>query len=188
MVIQPASYAPLAQQRPAVASTTSAAQTPAQPADAVDLSNLKGLPSLLNKTGEGMAKLGGWGGALVGGGLGILGQGGLHGGFMMPLLGAFLIGTDCAKARQGSENLKKGGSAIMDAALKGQAITPARGAASAVTIVACVGELAAGFALAGLPGMFIAMPAMLGTAYVMGRAASVADNEALTQAMKSLRP
>lgn len=183
MVIQPATYAPLPQR----ASTTSAAQqAPQQPADKVDLSGLTGLPKLLVKTGEVMAKAGGWGGAALGGGLGLLVQGGLQGGFLLPALSAFLIGTDCAKSRQGQHNLDKGAQGLIEAASLGQAVTPARGAASAVTIVASCAALGVGMGVAGLPGLILAVPAMLGTAYFAGKAAGQAEQYALNQAYDKL--
>lgn len=184
MIIQPANYAPLPQR--ASASTPPAAGAPT---DKVDLSGLQGLPKFLVKTGEVMAKLGGWGGAAVGAGLGLAIAGGPSGGLLLPVLSAFLIGSDCAKARQGQQNLDKGAAGMLDAAARGEAVTPARGAASAVTICACMAELAAGFTLGGLPGLLVAMPAMLGTAYVMGRAGAQAESAALSQALdKTLKP
>jgi hypothetical protein len=185
MVIQPSTYAPLPQRASAPATQT----PPQQPTDQIDLSGLQGLQKFLVKTGEGMAKIGGWGGAAVGAGLGVAINGGLSGGLFLPVITAFLIGTDCAKARQGAQNLDKGAAGLLEAAGRGEAITPARGAASAVTICACMAELAAGYTLGGLPGLLVAMPAMLGTAYVMGRAAGQAESYVLDQALdKTLKP
>ncbi len=187
MLVQPAAF----NQLPVRASTTNPAPAnpPSAPADAIDLSGLTGLPKVLQKTGEGLAKIGGWGGAALGAGLGVVAQGGLSGGWLMPALSAFIIGTDAAKARRGQETLEQGSGAVVNAFRNRQEFTPARGAASALTVCACVAEMAAGYAIAGLPGMFVAMPAMLGTAFVMGRAAGQVEEAVLSQALqKQLQP
>ncbi|MEW6284132.1 MAG: hypothetical protein AB1758_36295, partial [Candidatus Eremiobacterota bacterium] len=152
------------------------------PADSIDLSGLKGLPRVLMTVGDGLAKLGPWGGAAAGAGMGFLIQGGANGIFL-PAICAFLIGMDGNKARNGAEVLKQGPDAIMKAAELRQDFTPARGTASAVTIAACCAELAVGFSF-GTAGLIVAIPAMLGTAYAMGRAASQAEGYVLEQAVQ----
>lgn len=172
-------------QRPQTASSTPApAPAPAAPSDSVDLSGLGGLPKVLVTVGEGLARLGPWGGAALGAGCGVLIQGGISGGFLMPALCAFLIGSDGAKARAGSQAMNGGLSAVQKALEQNKPCTPAPGAASAVTIAACIAELSLGFQF-GLPGMALAVPAMLGTAYVMGRAAGQAESFVARQAYQT---
>lgn len=129
------------------------------------------LPRAVLAAGKGMAKLGGWGGAGVGLAFGLAvnaASGG--GGILLPILGAFLYGSDASNAKRAMTRLEGG---VSENITKDARMVSSAGA-SALLYPSIFGEMGLAFSLAGgavLPALLVGVPLMLGTAFVLGKAA-----------------
>lgn len=164
---------------PTVIRPTFASPPPAAPSAPADSVEINAVGRFLVKTGNGLAKMGGTGGMLLGGALGLglaLATGTTS--LIYPLMGAGMLGLEGWSAREAQRVLDKGVSSpeFQQRAKRGSELSPAGSASHLMTAITGVGGIALGWAVAGGPaGLVVGAPIALAGAMFWGYQAGKAE-------------
>jgi len=164
---------------PTVIRPTFSAPPPAPPSAPADSVEINPVGRFLVKTGNGLAKMGGTGGMLLGGALGLgvaLATGTTS--LLFPIMGAGMLGLEGWSAREAQRVLDKGVSSpeFRDRARHGSELSPAGSASHLMTAITGVGGIALGFAIGGGPvGLLIGAPIAMAGAMFWGYQAGKAE-------------